>query len=139
MAGGWGNQQWRLGDELPVRVPRTEGAPDLLRKERRWLPVLAPRLPLPVPVPVRTGEPSPRFPKPCTVMTWVPGEPLDSSSICRGDHAAGTAAGFLRTLHVEAPDDAPDRGGHPKEYTDGFDEFVQAVAPGDITGEAWAA
>jgi aminoglycoside phosphotransferase (APT) family kinase protein len=74
VAGGWSNQQWRLGDELAVRMPRTEGAPDLLRKERRWLPVLAPRLPLPVPNPVRIGEPSARFSKPWTIMTWVPGE-----------------------------------------------------------------
>ena len=39
-----------------------EGATDLLRKECRWLPVLAPRLPLPVPTPVRIGQPSARFP-----------------------------------------------------------------------------
>jgi hypothetical protein len=25
--GGWDNQQWRLGDELAVRLPRTERAP----------------------------------------------------------------------------------------------------------------
>ena len=116
--GGWDNQMWRLGDELAVRMPRTERAPDLQRKERRWLPVLAPRLPLPVPTPVRIGEPSARFPKPWTIMTWVPGEPLDHTSISRGDHAADTLAGFLRALHVEAPAEAPtssDRGAHPKE------------------------
>ncbi|WCN05474.1 aminoglycoside phosphotransferase family protein [Streptomyces sp. M92] len=135
VAGGWDNQQWRLGGELAVRVPRTERAPDLQRKERRWLPVLAPRLPLPVPEPVRTGEPSARFPKPWTVMTWVPGEPLDHSRISRGDHAAGRLADFLRALHVPAPAEAPagkDRGAHPKECTDGFDHFFGAVAPGDI-------
>lgn len=132
VAGGWDNQQWRLGDELAVRTPRTERAPDLQRKECRWLPVLAPRLPLPVPNPVRTGEPSARFPRPWTIMTWVPGEPLDHASISRGDHAAGTLAGFLRALHVEAPVEAPtssDRGAHPNKCTDGFDHFFQAVAP----------
>ncbi|MEU3899034.1 aminoglycoside phosphotransferase family protein [Streptomyces sp. NPDC045251] len=135
VAGGWDNQQWRLGNELAVRVPRTERAPDLQRKERRWLPVLAPRLPLPVPEPVRTGEPSARFPKPWTVMTWVPGEPLDHSRISRGDDSAGRLADFLTALHVPAPADAPagsDRGAHPKECTDGFDHFFAAVAPGDI-------
>ncbi|MFC8866430.1 aminoglycoside phosphotransferase family protein [Streptomyces sp. NPDC057148] len=135
VAGGWDNQQWRLGHELAVRVPRTERAPGLQRKERRWLPVLAPRLPLPVPEPVRTGEPSARFPKPWTVMTWVPGDPLDHSRISRGDHAAGRLADFLTALHVPAPAGAPagsDRGGHPKECTDGFDHFFEAVAPGDI-------
>ncbi|GAB3458023.1 aminoglycoside phosphotransferase family protein [Streptomonospora sediminis] len=135
VAGGWDNRQWRLGDGLAVRIPRTERAPDLQRKERRWLPVLAPRLPLPVPVPVRIGEPSARFPKPWTIVTWVPGEPLDRASISSGDHAADALAGFLRALHVEAPPEAPaasDRGAHPRQYTDGFDHFFHDVVPGGI-------
>ncbi|MFH8615277.1 aminoglycoside phosphotransferase family protein [Streptomyces sp. NPDC017979] len=130
VVGGWGNQMWRLGDDLAVRVPRAEGAPELLLKERRWLPELAARLPLPVPEPVRIGEPSARFPKPWTVMTWVPGEPLDRSAISRGDHAADVLAGFLTALHVAAPEDAPvgaDRGDHPAKYADGFDQFLRAV------------
>ncbi|WP_330300387.1 aminoglycoside phosphotransferase family protein [Streptomyces sp. NBC_00503] len=141
VAGGWDNQQWRLGEELAVRMPRTERAPDLQRKECRWLPVLAPRLPLPVPNPVRIGEPSARFPKPWTVMTWVPGEPLDYSSISRGDHAADTLAAFLTALHVEAPEDAPissDRSDHPKKYTDGFDHFFHAVVPDGIADDVRA-
>lgn len=141
VAGGWGNHMWRLGDDLAVRMPRTENAPDLLRKECRWLPVLAPRLPLPVPHPVRIGEPSTRFPKPWAVMTWVPGEPLDHTSVSRGDHAAETLAGFLRALHVEAPEDAPlseDRGEHPKKCTDGFDHFFHAVVPDHLADEVRA-
>src|ERR1700760_786047 len=96
VAGGWGNQMWRLGDELAVRVQRMDPTPELQLKERRWLPVLAPRLPLPVPTPVRHGEPSERSPRHWTVMTWVPGEPLDHGTISRGAHAADTLAGFLR-------------------------------------------
>ncbi|WP_329344803.1 aminoglycoside phosphotransferase family protein [Streptomyces sp. NBC_01352] len=141
VAGGWGNQMWRLGDELAVRMPRTENAPDLQRKECRWLPVLAPRLPLPVPNPVRIGEPSARFPKSWAIMTWVPGEALDYTSISRGDHAADTLAGFLRALHVEAPADAPiseDRGDHPKKCTDGFDHFFHAVVPDDLADDVRA-
>ncbi|WP_336157720.1 aminoglycoside phosphotransferase family protein [Amycolatopsis sp. VC5-11] len=131
VAGGWGNQMWRLGDELTVRMQRMDPTPELQLKERRWLPVLAPRLPLPVPAPVRFGEPSGRFPKHWTVMTWVPGEPLDHGTISRGAHAADTLADFLRALHVEAPADAPiaaDRGAHPRDCTGGFEEFLEAVA-----------
>jgi len=142
VAGGWGNQMWRLGDELSVRMQRMDPTPEMQFKERRWLPVLAPRLPLPVPTPVRFGEPSERFPKHWTVMTWVPGEPLDHAPISRGDHAADTLAGFLRALHVEAPADAPiaaDRGAHPKNCTDGFENFLQAVAlDRDIVADARA-
>ncbi|MEU1305372.1 aminoglycoside phosphotransferase family protein [Streptomyces shenzhenensis] len=141
VAGGWGNQMWRLGDELAVRMQRMDPTPELQLKERRWLPVLAPRLPLPVPNPVRVGEPSERFPKHWTVMTWVPGEPLDHGSISRGDHAADTLAGFLRALHVEAPAEAPistDRGAHPRYCTDGFENLFQAVAPDDIAADVRA-
>lgn len=141
VAGGWGNQMWRLGNELAVRMQRMDPTPELQLKERRWLPVLAPRLPLPVPTPVRFGEPCERFPKHWTVMTWVPGEPLDHGSISRGNHAADTLAGFLRALHVEAPAEAPiatDRGGHPKNCAEGFENFFQAVAPDDIAGDVRA-
>ena len=133
--GGWGNQMWRLGDTLAVRMQRMDKLPDPQLKERRWLPVLAPRLPLPIPTPVRIGEPSERFPKVWTVMTWVDGTPLDHGSITRGDHAADTLAAFLRALHAEAPADAPDGsdfGAHPKECTDGFENFLRAVDLGGV-------
>ncbi|MEV6510102.1 aminoglycoside phosphotransferase family protein [Streptomyces sp. NPDC051642] len=137
VAGGWGNQMWRLGNELAVRMQRMDKGPDLQLKERRWLPTLASRLPLPIPVPLRDGVPSERFPKIWTVMTWVEGTPLDHGSITHGDHAAETLAGFLRALHVEAPADAPtssDFGAHPKDCTDGFEHFFQA-APTDLAAE----
>jgi hypothetical protein len=71
VVGGWDNQQWRLGAELAVRLPRTEHAPALLRTEQKWLPVLAQRLPLPTPTPVRIGEPSALFEHTWTITRWV--------------------------------------------------------------------
>ena len=141
VAGGWGNQMWRLGDELAVRVQRMDLTSAGQLKERRWLPVLAPLLPLPVPTPVRFGEPSERFPKHWTVMTWVPGEPLDHGTISRGAHAADTLAGFLQALHRKAPADAPratDRGAHPKNCTKGFEQVCQAIAGDDIAADVRA-
>ncbi len=137
--GGWGNQMWRLGDELAVRIQRMDTDPDHQLKERRWLPPLAPRLPLPVPVPVRSGAPSERFPKLWTVMTWVPGLPLDHGVITRGEHAADTLAAFLRALHVPAPAGAPvdtGRGAHPKDRTDGFDQFLDSLDADAIGSDA---
>ncbi|MBO1416592.1 aminoglycoside phosphotransferase family protein [Streptomyces sp. FH025] len=114
-ARGWDNQLWRLGDDLAVRLPwATESADALLRKEHAWLPVLAPRLPLPTPVPQRLGEPSERFPRPWLVTTWVPGTPADRAPATRGAQAADSLAAFLTALHRPAPDGAPDgrgRGG----------------------------
>ncbi len=141
VAGGWGNQMWRLGDELAVRMQRMDPTRELQLKERRWLPLPAPRLPLPVPTPVRFGAPSERFPKHWTVMTWVPGEPLDHGSISRGCHAADALAGFLRALHEEAPVEAPtasDRGTHPRDCANGFAHFFRAVAPPDLADEVRA-
>src|SRR5690348_9135322 len=106
VAGGWDNRMWRLGEELAVRLPRTPRAPSLLRAEHRWLPVLAPSLPLPVPVPIRVGEPSARFPATWIVARWVDGEPADLTPIT-SPQAADSLAGFLKALHRTAPADAP--------------------------------
>ncbi|MGW4163291.1 aminoglycoside phosphotransferase family protein [Streptomyces sp. NPDC004788] len=139
VAGGWDSRMWRLGGELAVRLPRSERAPSLLRKEYRWLPALAPRLPLPVPTPIRIGEPSARFPQPWTIATWVPGEPADRAPIS-DDGAADTLAGFLKALHVKAPADAPvsrDRGVPLETLSDGFHEGLAEVevAFGGATAE----
>ncbi len=123
-ARGWDNQLWRLGDDLAVRLPWATGSADaLLRKEHAWLPVLAPRLPLPVPVPQRLGEPSERFPRPWIVTTWVPGTPADRAPATRATEAADTLAGFLTSLHRPAPEGAPagrDRGGPLADHAGGF-------------------
>lgn len=134
VAGGWDNQLWRLGNDLAVRLPRTPRAPSLLDKERRWLPVLAPRLLLPMPVPVRTGEPSARFPNPWMVTAWVEGRPADGAPISRGQHAAETLAAFLRALHVSAPADAPTnpkRGVPLSAVAHELDQKLEAVASSD--------
>jgi aminoglycoside phosphotransferase (APT) family kinase protein len=114
-ARGWDNQLWRLGDDLAVRLPWAGQASDmLLRKEHAWVPVLAPRLPLPVPVPQRLGKPSGRYPRPWGITTWIPGEPADRVPVTRGAEAADALAAFLTALHRPAPAEAPDgwgRGG----------------------------
>lgn len=104
--GGWDNQQWRLGDHLAVRLPRTERAPALLRTEQTWLPVLAERLPLPTPQPVRIGRPSETFRHTWTITTWVDGEPADRTPIT-DPGAADVLATFLNALHRQAPAAAP--------------------------------
>jgi aminoglycoside phosphotransferase (APT) family kinase protein len=106
VSGGWDNQQWRLGEELAVRLPRTERAPALLHAEQTWLPMLAERLPLPTPTPVRIGKPSSLFEHTWTIARWVEGEPADRAPITRIE-AAEILAGFLRALHRQAPADAP--------------------------------
>jgi aminoglycoside phosphotransferase (APT) family kinase protein len=142
VAGGWDNQQWRLGAELAMRMPRTERAPALLRTEQRWLPVLAPRLPLPTPIPVRVGEPSALFEHTWTIARWVDGEPADHAPITNAD-AAETLAGFLTALHQPAPEDAPanpTRGNPLAELRDSFTGAMHILADdpnADAAREIW--
>src|SRR5919106_3087443 len=59
---GTDNALYRLGDDMVVRLPRTERTVQTLEKERRWLPRLAPLLPLAVPVPLADGMPAEGYP-----------------------------------------------------------------------------
>lgn len=129
-ARGWDNQLWRLGDDLAVRLPwATETADDLLLKESAWVPRLAPLLPLAVPIPQRLGAPSPRFPRPWIITTWVPGTPADVAPIT-GSTGAVALAAFLTALHRPAPADAPTgrgRAGALKEVAEGATDSLTAA------------
>lgn len=104
---GWDNVVFRLGDDLAVRVPRRQLAASLIEHEQRWLPELAPHLPLPVPAPVRIGRPTAAYPWSWSVVPWIEG--ADAATDPPLDPAATATAlgGFLRALHRPAPDDAP--------------------------------
>ena len=141
VAGGWGNQQFRLGNELAVRMPRTPDAPFLLRLEQKWLPVLAERLPLPIPALVRVGEPSELFEHTWSVVRWVEGEPADREPITRVE-AAEALASFLGALHHDAPDDVPakPRHGGPRVSAGDFDRWLEVIAgdpSADGAREVW--
>ena len=59
---GWDNRTFRLGAELTVRLPTGSWYAQQVDKEQRWLPVLAPQLPLAIPTPVARGAPGCGFP-----------------------------------------------------------------------------
>jgi len=107
MSPGFDNTIWRLGDDLVVRLPRRAIAVPLIESEQRWLPELAPLLPLSVPTPIRVGRPSDIYPWPWTIATWIDGLPgnVVDPEILGG--AAVRLGGFFRALHHDAPYDAP--------------------------------
>src|SRR5438309_11921201 len=48
-AGGWDNRIFHLGEHMIVRLPSAAAYSVQAEKEHRWLPRLAPLLPLPIP------------------------------------------------------------------------------------------
>jgi aminoglycoside phosphotransferase (APT) family kinase protein len=107
VAEGWDNVVFRLGDQLAIRLPRRSGTAALIENEQRWLPALAPRLPLPVPAPVRTGRAGSGFPWRWSIVRWFPGTASFTAPPFDPRAAALTLGGFLRALHQPAPADAP--------------------------------
>jgi aminoglycoside phosphotransferase (APT) family kinase protein len=65
---------FRLGDELVARMPLVDWATDQAESDQRWLPALAPQLPLAVPVPLAVGAPGAGYPWPWSVVPWIVGE-----------------------------------------------------------------
>lgn len=76
-APGTVNAVFRLGPSLAARFPLQPGAPGevraVLRREAAAAAAFAEVSAVPAPVPVAEGEPSPGYPLPWTVQTWVPG------------------------------------------------------------------
>ena len=107
MNNGWDNLICQLGGELLVRLPRRAAAAKLVEHEQRWLPVLAPTLPLPVPGPVRAGRPGLGYPWAWSVVPFLPGRVAARYPPADLLAAAASLGGFLGALHAPAPPDAP--------------------------------
>jgi aminoglycoside phosphotransferase (APT) family kinase protein len=71
---GTDNALYRLGDDMVVRLPRIHWAAGGVEKDLRWLPKLAPLLPVAVPVPLAQGAPARGYPWTWGVYPWLEGE-----------------------------------------------------------------
>jgi aminoglycoside phosphotransferase (APT) family kinase protein len=107
LANGWDNELFLVGDELVARMPRRQLGATIIKHEQRWLPLLAPRLPLPIPYPERTGHSALGYPYPWSVVPFLPGTPATDAVSLDPAAAAASVGGFLGALHVPAPPDAP--------------------------------
>jgi aminoglycoside phosphotransferase (APT) family kinase protein len=102
-AQGSSNALCRLGDDLLVRLPRQPGGSVTIDKEARWLPYVAPHLPVAVPEVVAVHEPALGYPERWSVVRWLDGDPVSAGSGGGGlvrDLAAVVVA--LRELPVPA-------------------------------------
>jgi aminoglycoside phosphotransferase (APT) family kinase protein len=109
---GWDNTTFRLGDEMSVRLPSSDGHTAQVDKEQQWLPVLAPRLPLPIPQPLAKGAPSREFPRPWSIYRWLEGELPAIERIGDLNRFATDLAQFLDALYRIDPAGGPPPGAH---------------------------
>jgi aminoglycoside phosphotransferase (APT) family kinase protein len=109
---GWDNRTFRLGSELTIRLPSGDWYAQQVDKEQRWLPVLAPRLPLPIPAPVARGQPDAGYPYPWSVYRWLDGELASKARIDDLPLFATTLARFLNALRSVDPTGGPEPGEH---------------------------
>ena len=95
---GTDNALYRLGSDMVVRLPRIDWAVGAVEKERTWLPVLAPHLPVEVPRPLANGAPGDGYAWPWTVYTWLEGDnpPIGGGSVA----LARDLAEFVRALRT---------------------------------------
>lgn len=111
-SGGTDNALYRLGGDMVVRLPRHERTNGTLERERRWLPRLAPLLPLPIPVPLAEGAPAEGYPFEWSIYQWLEGEDATVERIADLRRAATDLARFVAALQRIDPAGAPP----PDEY-----------------------
>jgi aminoglycoside phosphotransferase (APT) family kinase protein len=106
-SGGTVNAIYRLGTELTVRLPLTAGGAGALGLEARWLPKLAPLLPVPIPTIMGTGLPADGYPWTWAVHRWVPGDVLVEGQVAEPEQLARDLAAFVTALHKVDLDGGP--------------------------------
>jgi aminoglycoside phosphotransferase (APT) family kinase protein len=109
---GWDNRTFRLGDALSIRLPTGDWYAQQVAKEQRWLPRLAPQLPLPIPAPVAQGEPGEGYPYAWSVYRWLDGEIAERARIDDLPGFASALAAFLVALRGADATGGPPPGEH---------------------------
>lgn len=105
---------FRLGDDMAVRMPIRPFTDAPLEEQRacreaRWVPFLAPQLPLDLPAQLGFGEPTDDYPWHWSIVSWIEGDRIDDSNI-DALTAAVELARFVKALHEIDPTDGPPAG-----------------------------
>lgn len=109
---GWDNRTFHLGDQMSLRLPSDAGYAPQVDKEQRWLPKLAPHLPLEIPTPVAMGEAGCGYPWNWSVYRWIEGDTAAAERIVDMDQFANALAGFMTSLHTIDTTGGPPAGTH---------------------------
>lgn len=141
---GTDNAIYRLGDDMAVRLPRIHWATGQVEKEHRWLPRLAPLLPLAIPVPLAMGTPGEGYPWHWSVYRWLEGENSTIKRIADLCQAATELAGFITALQrIDTTGGLPASRGVPLAIRDADTRSAIAALHGmidvDAVTTAWEA
>ncbi len=109
---GTDNVIYRLGNNLAARLPCRQRTSETLEKEHRWLPTLAPLLPLAVPTPLARGRPADGYPFAWSVYRWLDGEDATVGRIDDLRDAATHLATFIAALQSIDTTGGPPPGEH---------------------------
>jgi aminoglycoside phosphotransferase (APT) family kinase protein len=109
---GWDNWTFHLGTEMVVRLPSASEYAQAVEKEQRWLPALAPHLPLPIPVPLAKGTSSADYPHPWSIYQWLDGVTATAERIADPIRFAVDLAGFIAAFRSVDAADGPQPGIH---------------------------
>jgi len=109
---GWDNRTFRLGDDMTARLPTAAGYVPAVAKENRWLPRLAPSLPVAVPPILAMGSAGEGYPFPWSVRGWLSGERADRAHIDDTSQFAISVAEFILALQRCDATGGPPAGEH---------------------------
>jgi aminoglycoside phosphotransferase (APT) family kinase protein len=104
---GMDNATFRLGDDMSVRLPRYPRWVGQVEREHRWLPRLAPHLPIPVSEPLAIGRPGEGYPFPWSVYRWLEGETATTAGLVDPVGTARQLAEFVAALQSVDPTGGP--------------------------------
>jgi aminoglycoside phosphotransferase (APT) family kinase protein len=109
---GTSNAIFRLGATMSVRLPRIQGATGEMEKEFKWLPRLAPLLPLAIPNPIAIGTPGEGYPWRWSIYDWLDGESATPERITDGRQSAVDLGRFVAAMQRIDPAGGPTFGQH---------------------------
>ena len=95
---GTDNAIYRLGGDMAVRLPRIPGGTGTIDKELRWLPKLAPLLPVAISQPLAKGLPGHGYPWHWSVHRWLDGESVNVDRMADPVGLAQDLGGFVAAL-----------------------------------------
>lgn len=107
---GVDNTLYRLGEEVIVRLPRSGWSSERVAEELRWLPWLAPQLPIAVPLPLAAGVSAEGYPWAWAIYSWLDGEPATIERIADPVGFARAIAVFIAALRRVDPTGGPPAG-----------------------------